>query len=146
MKQWLQDRHNMRCREYKDGSDQPPDLRTPTEEVRVSSDRCAMGSGKGTCRKQWRSRRGDISSVWADALYLVLSAEMNIQWGGSLVCCGDRFSLWGLKQMPSGAFDLHGVGDGRGFQEEGDVRIPVADSCWCMAEANTILKSNYPPI
>ena len=41
----------MRCREYKDGSDQPPGLRTPTEEVTVSSDRCAMGSGKGACRK-----------------------------------------------------------------------------------------------
>ncbi|KAI4561244.1 hypothetical protein MJT46_011934 [Ovis ammon polii x Ovis aries] len=33
MKQRLHDRHNMRCREYKDGLDQPPDLRTPTEEV-----------------------------------------------------------------------------------------------------------------
>ena len=27
------------------------------------------------------------------------------------MCCGDRFSLWGLKQMPSGAFNLDGVGD-----------------------------------
>ena len=95
---------------------------------------------------QWRSSKGDISSVRGDALYIVLSAEMNIQWGGSLMCCGDRFSLWGLKQMPSGAFDLDGVGDGRGFQEGGDICIPMADSCWYMAEANTILKSNYPPV
>ena len=38
-----------------------------------------------------------------------------------------------------------GVG-GREVQEGRDICIPVADSCWCMAETSTILKSNYPPI
>ena len=32
-----------------------------------------------------------------------------------------------------------GVGEGSGIQEGGDLDIPVADSCWCVAEANTIL-------
>ena len=31
------------------------------------------------------------------------------------------------------------VGGGREVQEGGDICIPVADSCWCMAETNTIL-------
>ena len=31
------------------------------------------------------------------------------------------------------------VGGGREVQERGDICIPVADSCWCMAETNTIL-------
>ena len=30
------------------------------------------------------------------------------------------------------------VGGGRGAQEEGDISTSVADSCWCMAETNTI--------
>ena len=32
-----------------------------------------------------------------------------------------------------------GVWGGKEVQEEGDLCIPVADSCWCMAETNTIL-------
>ena len=27
-----------------------------------------------------------------------------------------------------------------------DICIPMADSCWYMAETNTILWNNYPPI
>ena len=33
----------------------------------------------------------------------------------------------------------NGVGDGREVQETGDIGIPMADSCWCLAETNTIL-------
>ena len=32
-----------------------------------------------------------------------------------------------------------GAGNRRGFQEGGDICILVANSCWCMAETNTIL-------
>ena len=39
-----------------------------------------------------------------------------------------------------------GVGGGREVQEGGDVRDLVADLQRCMAEANTILESNYSPI
>ena len=37
-----------------------------------------------------------------------------------------------------------GVGGGGEVQEGGD--MCMADSCWCMAEMNTTLQSNYPPI
>ena len=32
-----------------------------------------------------------------------------------------------------------GVGSGREVQEQGDKCIPMADSCYCVAEINTIL-------
>ena len=32
-----------------------------------------------------------------------------------------------------------GVGGGREVQEGGDISIPMADSCCCMAKTNTIL-------
>ena len=32
-----------------------------------------------------------------------------------------------------------GVGGGREVQEVGDICILMADSCWCVAETNTIL-------
>ena len=35
---------------------------------------------------------------------------------------------------------------GREVQEGGDILIPMADSCSYIAEANTILESNHPPI
>ena len=31
-------------------------------------------------------------------------------------------------------------------QEGGDICIPMADSCGCVAETNTILESSYTPI
>ena len=39
-----------------------------------------------------------------------------------------------------------GVGGGREVQEEGDICIAMVDLCPCMAETNTILKSNHPSI
>ena len=32
-----------------------------------------------------------------------------------------------------------GEGDGREVQEGGDMGVPMADSCWCMAENHKIL-------
>ena len=37
------------------------------------------------------------------------------------------------------AEEWEGVGGGREVQEQGDIHIPMANSCWCMAETNTIL-------
>ena len=39
-----------------------------------------------------------------------------------------------------------GVGGWREVQEGGDIGMPMNESCRCMAETNTILESNYPPI
>ena len=40
----------------------------------------------------------------------------------------------------------NGVGGGKKVQEGGVICILMADSCWCMAETNTVMQSNYPPI
>ena len=40
----------------------------------------------------------------------------------------------------------NGVGGGREGWEGGDICMPMADSCWCMAETSTKLESNYPSI
>ena len=39
-----------------------------------------------------------------------------------------------------------GMEGGKETQEGGDIGIPMADSCWCMAETKRVLYSNYPPI
>ena len=47
-----------------------------------------------------------------------------------------------LRAQPSARDNLEGCdgeGGGREVQEGGDTCIPVADSCGCMAETNTIL-------
>ena len=33
-----------------------------------------------------------------------------------------------------------GEGDGREVQEGGDIRTPLADSCWCLTENKKVLK------
>ena len=60
-----------------------------------------------------------------------------------------EFAVWHRGLNPVFCDNLEGwdgVGDEREVQEGGDTYVPVADSCWCMAEANTMLWSNYPPI
>ena len=39
-----------------------------------------------------------------------------------------------------------GVEAGKEVLEGGDICIPMADSCWCMVETNTILWISNPPI
>ena len=58
-----------------------------------------------------------IDSQWE---FAVLRRELN------LVLC-DSLEGWG------------GVGGGREVQEVGVICILMADSCWCVAETNTIL-------
>ena len=38
------------------------------------------------------------------------------------------------------------MGGGREDQDRGGLHVPVADSCCCVADINTILQSSYPPI
>ena len=44
----------------------------------------------------------------------------------------------GALQRPKG---WGGEGSGREVHEGGDIGVPVADSCWCLAETNTIVCS-----
>ena len=55
-------------------------------------------------------------------------------------------SICNNKEISGALWQPRGVGVGREVQEGGDIHIPMADSCWWMAETNTILQSNYPTI
>ena len=60
-----------------------------------------------------------------------------------------EFAMWFRELKPGLCNNLEGwdgEGDEREGQEGGDIRILMADSCWCLAETNTILQRNYPLI
>ena len=50
-----------------------------------------------------------------------------------------EFAVWLFNNLE--AWD--GEGGGREVQEGRDIGIPMPDSCWCLAETNTILLTNY---
>ena len=52
-----------------------------------------------------------------------------------------RHHHWGTASFQCAGLKIkqEGIGGGREVQEGGDICIPMADWCWCMAEANTIL-------
>ena len=52
------------------------------------------------------------------------------------VCCMTQGTQTILLWQPKG---WDAVGGEREAQEGEDICIPMADSCWCMAEINTIL-------
>ena len=73
---------------------------------------------------------------WHGKVYRI-TCKMDSQWELA-ACC------WELK--PHALWPPGGVGwSGRckGGQEGGDIRIPAADSCWCIAGTNAMLYSNY---
>ena len=55
-----------------------------------------------------------------------------------------KFALWLRKLKPGLCNNLkawEGVGGGRKVREGGDTNVPMADSCWCTAEASIMLLS-----
>ena len=52
------------------------------------------------------------------------------------ICCVSQGAQTGALWQPRG---VGWGGGGREGQEGGDICTPMADSCWCMAETNTIL-------
>ena len=55
-----------------------------------------------------------------------------------------EFAGWLRELKPELCDNLEGwdaVGSGREVQKGGDIGIPMADSCWCMAGTNTIFKA-----
>ena len=60
-----------------------------------------------------------------------------------------EFDVW-LRKLKHELYDnLEGWDEeeyGREIQKGVDICTPMADSCWCLAETNTILESNYPSI
>ena len=80
----LYDGHNVRHREYKEGSEQPPALRKPTEGG--NSEYWSLyyvQQERHLHDIQWQSRKGDVSSVRGDNIYTMSSEEMNIPWTSS---------------------------------------------------------------
>ena len=57
------------------------------------------------------------------------------------ICCVTQGTQLSALWQPRFVGD--GEGGGREVQEGGDICIPVADSCWYMAETSTILYSKY---
>ena len=53
-----------------------------------------------------------------------------------------EFAVW-LRELKQGFCDnlegWNGEGDGKEVQEEGDMGVPMADSCWYLTENNKIL-------
>ena len=54
---------------------------------------------------------------------------------GAQTWCSDSLEGWDRRGGPR-----------RDAQEGGDICILMADSCYCLAETNTTLYSNYPPV
>ena len=71
--------------------------------------------------------------------YTLPYVKLDTQW---------KFAVWCRELKSSAVWQPKGVGwvwGGREVQEGGDIHIPVTDSCWYMAETNTILQNNYSP-
>ena len=96
-------------------------------------------------KQQWRNRhreqtyghgeRGGEGEMYGESnmeTYITI-CKIDSQW---------EFPVW-LRKLKQGlCINLEGwdgVGDGREFQEEGDICIPMADSCGCTAETNKTL-------
>ena len=63
--------------------------------------------------------------------------------------CWQTPEAWRGKQKFSSQWQPRGMGwkgRGREVHKGGDTCLPMADSCWCTAETNTALWSNYPLI
>ena len=78
-----------------------------------------VGEGKG----------GTIERVALEHIHCITICKIDSQW---------EFAVWlrELKQGLCNNLEWDGEGDGRGVQEEGDIYIPMADSCWYMTENN----------
>lgn len=60
----------------------------------------------------------------------VVSGNEHLSEERGLMCCGDRIQFMGPEANATGGLLTHTGGrKWEGFQEEGDMRIPVADSC-----------------
>ena len=79
------------------------------------------GGKKGEGEMYGESNREIYNTIW----------KIDSQW---------EFAIW-LRELKQGPCDnlegWDGEGDGREVQEGGLMGVPMADSCWCLAEKNT---------
>ena len=102
---------------------------------------------------QWRHRHRERTYGHGEggegegAMY----AESNMETYVTVCKIGSQweFAVW-LRELKPGLCDnlvgWHGEGGGRKFLEGGNIYTSMADSCWCLAETNTIVWNNYPSI
>ena len=96
--------------------------------------------------QQWKHRYKEhtwLSRGWEEwevGMYRESNMEIYIT-----ICKIDSqraFALW-LRELKLGLCKnlegCNGNEDGKEVQEGGDICIPMADSCWCLAQTNTIL-------
>ena len=93
-----------------------------------------------TCRHRGKEQRVRIQRVALRQTLLYVKLESQWKFAGWIRELKSRV-LWQLR-------GVGWVGGEKELQQEGDIGIPMytADSCWCLAETNTILQSNYPSI
>ena len=91
-----------------------------------------------------RTRVSNFEAVFVDDKIQLMDGENNME-TYITVCKIDsqwEFAVW-LRELKPGLCDnlegWDGEGDGREIQEGEDICTPMADSCWCLAESNTIL-------
>ena len=78
------------------------------------------GQGGMRARDEWRGQHGNIHSPTCKT---AMGTHCMIQGAQTSALSQPRGVGWGRKER----------------QEEGDICIPMADSCCCMAESNIIL-------
>ena len=129
-------------------------LPCPSLPPRVCSDSCPLS---WWCLSTISSS-GERQDKQVDGLLAVINLRRKFKpskwkWEG-LWCFRVSFLTFDHSRNPFNSlrivfFNLEGwdgSGGGREVQEGGDICIPTADSCWCVADIYTILQSNYPLI
>ena len=83
-------------------------------------------------KTQWTVGEGEGGANWEWHwnIYITI-CKIDSQW---------EFVLWCMELKPNALWQPRGMGwSGKEVQEGGDLCIPMADSYWYMAEANTVL-------
>ena len=104
-----------------------------------------MALMKLSAGQQWRQRHG--TDLWTQRAGVGrVRCMQRVTWKLSDIMCkiGSQWEFAvGLRELKHGLCNnlegWDGAGDGREFQEERDIRIPMADPCGCMAETNKTL-------
>ena len=87
---------------------------------------------KQTYGHRWEGREGELYGESNMETYITI-CKTDSQW---------EFSVW-LRELKQGLCinleEWDGEGDGREFQEGGDICVLMADACWCLTDNNKIL-------